>query len=519
MTHSQANLISAKMDSRCHHRNDVVGRASEGDTPRFADITTMGVGGRIARFVQPQDTRGFIDAVRAADGEGRALCIIGGGSNLLADDGDFPGVVVRDARREIVVEDASIRRREPAEADGPGGAAVCEGIADSAGVVRQTGSDAAGVAVKSQGAKYRDGAQCGRCGKDMVLLSATAGTNWDDFVLYCTQRGFSGVQGLSGIPGTVGASVVQNIGAYGQEVADCVDSVDVWDRLTSREIRLSRGDCEFGYRTSLLKASMYRAPGVPADRFFPTPRFVVLSVRFRLLKASDCTVTSGQLASVLGVGTGDSMPGSAVRAAVIAVRARKGMLEDPYRYDGRWMAGTRRLENIEAAKSQLDRELQDSSESPKLNAGAPHAERARILALKADRHSCGSFFMNPILTEEQARHLPADAPRYPVDVGVSSPLAPGHDASPLRERPEGSSVVKTSAAWLIDHAGFHKGFVLADGSGRAGLSDVHTLALTNRGGASSDDVLRLAQAIKRGVLDSFGVVLVPEPVVLGSTIG
>ncbi|MCT6900241.1 MAG: FAD-binding protein, partial [Bifidobacterium sp.] len=147
--------------------------------PTFADITTVGVGGSMAAFVQPQSRVGMIEAVEDADSKGLPLCLIGGGSNLLASDQDFPGVVVRDTRQDISVPD------EVAPPEG---------------------------------------------GAPVVHINATAGTNWDDLVSYCVRMHLIGVEGLSGIPGTVGASVVQNIGAYGQEVGRLVDSVEVWDR-------------------------------------------------------------------------------------------------------------------------------------------------------------------------------------------------------------------------------------------------------------------------------------------------
>ena len=396
----------------------------------FADLTTIGVGGEIARFVEPATRVGLIEAVEDADRQGLPLCVIGGGSNLLASDTPFPGVVVRDARRSITVPDE---------------AAPVEGT------------------------------------NRTVHVQAEAGANWDDFVATTVSLGLEGVEGLSGIPGTVGASVVQNIGAYGQEVATSVESVEAWDRHGKRVVTLTPADLAFGYRSSALKASMYTAPATPAARFFPTPRYVVLSVTFALRHSAEGTVGYGQLARALGVAVGDRLSTATIRNTVLEVRAAKGMLEDAARYRSPAMAGTKRDDQVAIA---LRAQYGD------------HAQQTAVTHPEVDRHSCGSFFMNPILPAAQAAHLPADAPRFDALL------------------PDGTPGVKTSAAWLIDHAGFHRGFKLAP-EAHAGLSTRHTLALTNRGGATAADVAALARAIQEGVEAAFGVRLVPEPVVIG----
>ena len=396
----------------------------------FAELTTIGVGGPIARFIEPTTRVGVIEAVEEADAKGLPLCVIGGGSNMLVSDTPFPGVVVRDARRAITVPDE---------------AAPVEG------------------------------------GDRTVHINAEAGCNWDDFVAFTVEMGLEGVEGLSGIPGTVGASVVQNIGAYGQEVASSVESVEVWDRKDKRTVELTPDDLRFGYRSSALKSSMYAAPATPAAEFFPTPRYVVLSVTFALRHSATGTVGYGQLAKALGVQVGDRMETRAIRNAVLKVRASKGMLEDAARYLSPAMDGTKRADQVAVA---LRAQYGDDPE----RAAQDHPDH--------DRHSCGSFFMNPILTAEQAARLPEDAPRF--------------DAA----LPDGTPGVKTSAAWLIDHAGFHKGFKTAEDA-KAGLSTMHTLALTNRGGAQASDVADLARAVQDGVEAAFGVRLVPEPVVVG----
>ncbi|MBT1160545.1 MULTISPECIES: UDP-N-acetylmuramate dehydrogenase [Bifidobacterium] len=389
----------------------------------FADITTIGVGGKITRFVEPTSRVGVIEAVEDADSRGLPLCVIGGGSNMLVADAPFDGVVVRDARRRITVPDE---------------AAPVEN------------------------------------GERIVHVNAEAGCNWDDFVAFTVELGLEGVEGLSGIPGTVGASVVQNIGAYGQEVATTVESVEVWDRADKKTLDIPAVDMGFGYRMSRLKASMYAAPATPAAEFFPSPRYIVLSVTFALRHSATGTVGYGQLAKALGVEVGDRMETKAIRNAVLKVRAAKGMLEDAGRYANPAMAGTKRDDQIEIA------------------------QRAQESTPDYNRHSCGSFFMNPILTDDAAAVLPEDAPRFDATL------------------PDGTPGVKTSAAWLIDHAGFHKGFAIGDGAAAtASLSTLHTLALTNRGNATAADIADLARSVQDGVEAAFGVRLVPEPVVVG----
>ncbi len=402
----------------------MAGMTTEHSTTTFADLTTIGVGGPIRTFLTPDTRDGVIDAVRQADAAGFPLSVIGGGSNLLAADAPFDGVVVRDARQDI--------RFGSPQAD------------------------------------------------DTVAVSADAGCNWDDFVAESVAHGLEGVEGLSGIPGTVGASVVQNIGAYGQEVASSVAQVEAWDREESRTVTLDPQHLRFGYRMSALKASMYDAPAQPSDRFFPTPRFVVLSVTFLLHRGAEGTVGYGQLAKALGVEVGDRMSVAAIRDAVLKVRAAKGMLEDAHRYGIPVMAGAKRADTVQAAL-QAQREA-TGSDGPDFN-----------------RHSCGSFFMNPILDDTQAARLPQDAPRFPVVL------------------PSGEPGTKTSAAWLIDHAGFHRGYAVAAGA-PASLSTLHTLALTNRGSARAADIAELARTVRDGVEQAFGVRLVPEPVLVGVTL-
>ena len=270
-------------------------------------------------------------------------------------------------------------------------------------------------------------------------------------------EGWVGVEALTGIPGSTGATPVQNVGAYGQEVAGVISTVRVWDRERARVRTLAVGELGFGYRTSVLKRSM-RPDGAGAP-WGPTPRFVVLDVGFQLrLGTLSAPVAYPELAALLDVPVGQRAPLPEVRAAVRRLRGRKGML------------------------------LDDAD---------------------PDTWSAGSFFTNPVLPVELADTLPDGAPRYPV-------------RSPVPERTTGPSLgavdpslVKTSAAWLIERAGFGRGYGLP---GPVGVSTKHSLALTNRGSGTTAELLALARTVRDGVRDRFGVVLEPEPVLVGLTL-
>ena len=264
-----------------------------------------------------------------------------------------------------------------------------------------------------------------------VLDQYAAGEVWDDLVSCAVGNEWRGPEALSGIPGLVGSTVVQNVGAYGTDASRYVYQVRTWDRLTRGYRTFANADCEFAYRDSVFKRT--RMPGSA------TGRYVVLEVVFQFLLGDlSMPIAYDELAARLDVEPGGRAPSAQVRSAVLALRASKGMVLDPDDHDT-W--------------------------------------------------SAGSFFTNPILSAEQAARLPADAPRF--------------------VQPDGR--VKSSAAWLIDHAGFHKGF----GDGPARLSTKHTLALTNRGGATAADVVALARTIRDGVRAAYGVSLVPEPNLVG----
>lgn len=369
-------------------------------SPNLSDLTTLRVGGPVGRYVEATSEAELIDAVRAADDAETPLLVVGGGSNLLVSDEGFDGVVVRDVRSGL---DADL-------------SASCE----------------------------LEGPACG--GANLTL---PAGQDWDAFVAEAVANEWIGVEALSGIPGTLGAAPVQNIGAYGQEVSGVIASVRTWDRATGRRRTLTLSELGFGYRTSVLKRSMRASTSPDGEVWYPTPRYVVLEVNLQMRIGSlSEPVAYPELARRLGVEVGQRAPSSDVRAAVLELRGGKGMLLDGV-------------------------------------GGAPAPEH--------DRWSAGSFFTNPVLPAADAEALPAEAPRFPA----------------------GDGQVKTSAAWLIDRAGFDKGYGVAGEHSPARLSTRHTLALTNRGGATAQDLVALARTVRAGVRETFGVDLEPEPVLVG----
>ncbi|GGD20968.1 UDP-N-acetylmuramate dehydrogenase [Nocardioides daphniae] len=346
---------------------------------RLADLTTLRLGGPAADLVEATTEAELVAAVAEADERGIPVLLVAGGSNLVVSDAGFAGRVVRIATRGISAD------VEPHDAS---------------------------------------------CGG--AVLKVAAGEVWDDLVAHAVASGWSGVEALSGIPGSVGATPVQNVGAYGQEVAQTIAQVRTYDRVEKRQRTFSAADCGFSYRHSRFKAE--------------PDRHLILEVTFQLPTASlSAPVAYAELARTLGVDVGERAPAADVRRAVLALRAGKGMVLD----------------------------------------AADH-----------DTWSAGSFFTNPLLSAEQAAALPEGAPRF--------------------AQPDGS--VKSSAAWLIEHAGFAKGFSPAEVEGRVSLSTKHTLALTNRGGATADDLLTLARTVRDGVERAFGVRLVNEPVLVGLTL-
>lgn len=329
----------------------------------FRDLTTLRLGGPARRYVRAASESELLDAIRA---DPTAL-LIAGGSNLVVADEGYPGTVVQVATSGIDVD-----------------ADACSG----------------------------------------ATVTVAAGEPWDPFVEQALRQGWVGLEPLSGIPGSVGATPIQNVGAYGQEVANLIARVRTYDRAEGQLRTFSQSECGFGYRTSRFKAE----PG----------RYVILQVTFqlRLGELSD-PIGYAELADRLGVAVGERAPTDQVRAAVLALRASKGMLLDP----------------------------------------ADH-----------DTWSVGSFFTNPFI-DAATGELPEGAPAYP--------------------QPDGR--IKTSAAWLIEQAGFGKGY----GNERVSLSTRHALALTNRGDATTVDLLALAGQVRAGVHARFGITLDPEPTFVG----
>lgn len=364
----------------------------------LADITTTAVGGPVAHYVRAETDEQIISAVRRADQSHTPVLIVGGGSNLLVGDAGFDGVVVHVATHGIHIDHCS---------------------------------DCAGT-----------------------LVTVAAGHPWDEVVAWAVENDYVGIEALSGIPGTTGATPVQNVGAYGQEVSQTIARVNVYDRQSQRRTSFAFADLEFGYRDSVLKRTTVNG----------SPRYVVLSVQFQFTHGElSKPIRYAQLAQHLGVSVNERAPMTVLRQAVLELRAGKGMVLD---------------------------------------------------AQDRDTFSTGSFFTNPIVSAEQADELVGQqAPRFPVVDASGAPV---------------DGYVKLSAAWLIDHAGFSKGFGLESvdnkklhlkgsdvSGGRSSLSTKHTLALTNRGQATSADIAALARTVRDGVRSVFGVELVPEPVMVG----
>ena len=349
----------------------------------IAAHTTMRVGGPAARMVVVETPDELVDAVREVDDADEPLLVLGGGSNLVVADAGFAGTVVKVATSGVVVDSED---------------------------------------------------QCG--GANIVVA---AGEDWDGFVALAVEQGWSGVEALSGIPGSTGATPVQNVGAYGQDVAETIARVRVWDRLEERVRTMTSLDCRFTYRHSLFKG---------------TDRYVVIDVMFQLIPGTlSQPVRYGDLATQLGVEVGERVALAEAREAVLAQRRRRGMVLD---------------------------------------------------AADPDTWSCGSFFTNPILSAADFAALEA---RVAERLGGDAGAPPRFSA--------GNGDVKTSAAWLIERAGFPKGYGLP---GPASLSTKHTLAVTNRGSATAADVAALAGTVRDGVSDAFGVTLENEPVLVGQSL-
>ncbi len=400
--------------------------APAGRALRFADLTTMRVGGLPARLLSPATEQELVDATLTAWGSGDEWMLLGGGSNTVVSDDGFDGTVIRVLTRGVTVLDA---------------------VAGDAEVAGATAADA-------------DAEAAGAAGADRVRLRVQAGEPWDDLVAHTVQRGWSGLEALSGIPGSTGAAPVQNIGAYGQELSDSLIAVDFLDYETGVRRRIEAAELELGYRTSVLKQGL---------------RGLVLAVELELHDTqAEASVLGGalsrpvaypQLAGALGVQVGDRVPLGALRASVLALRGAKGMVLDP---------------------------------------GDP------------DTHSAGSFFTNPIVSLAFSRTMPDAAPRWPLgDAELPDrviPLDEYYGVGPVAD-PHPVRLVKLSAAWLIENSGISRGFRLP--GSRAAISSKHTLALTNSGGATADEIGQLARFVQGRVQSEFGVILQPEPMLVG----
>lgn len=338
----------------------------------LAGRTTLGVGGGARHWLDAPDERTLVEALGWANEHGRGVVVLGGGSNVLVADRGLDALVVRPTMRQL-----------EASTDG-----------------------------------------------QHVVVDVGAGVVWDELVAWAVAHDLAGLECLSGIPGDSGAAPIQNIGAYGQELAGVVDRVRVVDRATGRSEELSGSACGFGYRDSVFKHAL-------------RDRCVVVGLRLRFARGAPPTLAYAELQRAFD-GEGGEPTLASVRQMVLALRGKKSMLLDP----------------------------QDEN-----------------------RRSAGSFFVNPTLTaaELNALHALVDEP----DV--------------LPTFPAGGGRTKVPAAWLIEHAGLTKG----SGDGPVGISTRHTLAIVNRGGATAADVVRFASAVRRRVLERFGVRLTPEPRLLG----
>lgn len=344
----------------------------------LSDLTTMRVGGPARELVTATTREQLIELATETWDSNEPWALLGGGSNSIFSDEGFDGTVIHVATRGITRLDA----------------------VHSNGVVQGSG-----VSFPS----------------DRVCVQVAAGEPWDELVAWSVEQGLAGIESLSGIPGSTGAAPVQNIGAYGQDLAQTLVAVEFLDAYTEQISWFPASELELGYRTSVFKQGR---------------EGVILTVELALTPA-------------------DPVALAATRADVLAQRRAKGMVLDP---------------------------------------------------ADPDTASCGSFFVNPIVTENFARGLPEDAPRWPLAADEAPRiLSLDDDVPPLA----GPTLVKLSAAWLIENAGVKKGFRIV-GSGAA-ISSKHTLAITNTGTATATDVLGLANYVQAMVQSNFGILLQPEP--------
>ena len=374
----------------------------------LAPFTTFGIGGPARWFAEAASEDDVAEAAAWAQEHALPLFVLGGGSNLLVSDAGFNGLVLRVALRGIAIaqiEEADSHLGEPhGEHTSGAEAPVDDGRVD----------------VRAKALTYR----------------AAAGEDWDGFVERAVADNCAGVECLAGIPGTVGGTPVQNVGAYGQEVASAIERVRAFDLKESAFVEFTAAECGFAYRRSRFNSA-------------EAGRYIVTRVDYRLTAGGAPTVRYADLDRALAPmrAGGREVSLAEVAAAVRRLRQSKGML---------------------------------------LVEGDP------------DCRSAGSFFKNPVIAEEQLRRI--------VAYGAGQP-----PRFPAGSEPENRGKVKVPAAWLIEQAGFVKGYAL----GRAAVSSRHTLALVNLGGATAAEILALAGQIAAAVEARFGIRLEMEPVLLG----
>jgi UDP-N-acetylmuramate dehydrogenase len=342
----------------------------------LAPLTTFQVGGPARYFVDAHAEHEVMETVAHAAAQRLPLFVMGGGSNLVIADQGFPGLVLKLSLHGVEFE----------------------------GDVKK------------------------------MLFNVAAGENWDHFVALAVSKGCAGIECLSGIPGTVGGTPVQNVGAYGQEVSETITRVRALEISSGSIVELSNADCGFSYRASKFNGPM-------------RDRYIVLEVSYLLGRNGGPKIEYADVKNFFAAQGSATPTLQEVRDAVRSIRRSKAML---------------------------------------------------IVPGDEDCHSAGSFFKNPLVSEAEAARIEA----------LALKLAPD---KPLPRYPGANGQVKLAAAWLVEQAGFHKGY----SRGAVGISRKHSLAIVNRGGATANDIITLKEEIENKVLDVWGVRLQPEPVFVG----
>jgi UDP-N-acetylmuramate dehydrogenase len=343
----------------------------------LAEFTTLRIGGAAQYFIEATTSEMLAPAIAWAEARHLPWFILGGGSNIVIADGGFAGLVIR--------------------------IGIC-GIES-------------------------------RIANQQAIVKAGAGVEWDAFVAMCVANQWAGVECLSGIPGRVGATPIQNVGAYGQEVSETIIALEAFDTKTHRLVELPASDCEFGYRASRFKLK---------DR----NRFIVTNVTYQLSVNGKPAIRYADLQRYFAEQIITNASLAQVREAVLSIRRRKAMVID---------------------------------------------------ANDTDSRSVGSFFVNPVVTREEFEELRQRASTLILNIEEMPTFAAANNR------------LKLSAAWLIENAGIHRGFVY----GKVGTSTKHALAIINRGGGTAREVFELCELIKARVLDRLGIALTPEPIFVG----